>query len=193
MLYVSDMHTYLQINLGDVLQHVKSEQGRYLQCVGKTRVSVVTYVNVCNVIRHWHAYIPHVKSEQVVPSIVLRTHVFLLILMSMLYISDTHTNLEGVPQHVKSEGRSLQCFGRTRVSVNTYINVCNVIRPRYAYTSWCCACYSSSKVNKVVLAAFWESMWFCRYLCKMLISQNFDCTVHSSVCPPRNRIGTEMH
>ena len=53
----------------------------------------------------------------------------------MLYISDTHTNLEGVPQHVKSEGRSLQRFGRTRVSVNTYVNVCNVIRPRYAYTS----------------------------------------------------------
>ena len=38
--------------LDAVLQHVKSEQGRYLQCVGKTRVSVNTYVNVCNVIRH---------------------------------------------------------------------------------------------------------------------------------------------
>ena len=42
MLYVSDMHAYLDA----VLQQVKSEQGRPLQCFGKTRVSVDTYVNV---------------------------------------------------------------------------------------------------------------------------------------------------
>ena len=70
------------------------------------------------------------KVNKVVPCSVLGKHVFLLILMSMLYVSDTHTHLEAVPQYVKSEqGRSLQCFGKTRVSVNTYVNVCNLIRP----------------------------------------------------------------
>ena len=42
MLYVSDMHAYLDA----VLQHVKSEQGRSLQFLGKARVSDNIYVNV---------------------------------------------------------------------------------------------------------------------------------------------------
>ena len=64
------------------------------------------------------------KVNNVVPSSVFGKHVLLSILMSMLYVSDTHTHLEAVPQHVKSEqGRSLQCFGKTRVSVDTYVNV----------------------------------------------------------------------
>ena len=49
---------------------------------------------------------------------------FLSVLMSMLYVSDMHTYLDAVLQHVKSEqGRSLQCFGKTHVSVDTYVNV----------------------------------------------------------------------
>ena len=45
---------------------------------------------------------------------------FLSVLMSMLYVSDMHTYLD---THVKSEqGRSLQRFGKIRVSVATYVN-----------------------------------------------------------------------
>mgnify|MGYP001218461483 FL=1 len=42
MLYVSDVHTYLDA----VLQHVQSEQGRTLQCLGKHVFIVDIYVNV---------------------------------------------------------------------------------------------------------------------------------------------------
>ena len=49
---------------------------------------------------------------------------FLWVLMSMLYVSDMHTYLDAVLQQVKIEqGRSLQCFGKTRVSDDTYVNV----------------------------------------------------------------------
>ena len=49
---------------------------------------------------------------------------FLSILMSMFYVSDMDSYRDAVLQHVKSEqGRSLQCFGKPRVSVDTYVNV----------------------------------------------------------------------
>ena len=45
MLYVSDMHTYLQFDLGAVLQHVKSEEVRPVECFGEPCVCINTYVN----------------------------------------------------------------------------------------------------------------------------------------------------
>ena len=71
------------------------------------------------------AVLQHVKSEQgSFPAVFMEKHVFLSILMPMLYVSDMHAYLDAVLQQVKSEqGRPLQCFGKTRVSVDTYVNV----------------------------------------------------------------------
>ena len=41
--------------------------------------------------------------------------------MSIFYVSDMDSYLLAVPQHGKSEqGRSQLCFGKTRVSVDTF-------------------------------------------------------------------------
>ena len=76
LLYVSDVHDYLDT----VLQHVKSEQGRSLHflfdMICQTRVSVDPYVIA---IRHnyLHAVLQHVKSEQCLPCCVYGKDVLL--------------------------------------------------------------------------------------------------------------------
>ena len=75
------------------------------------------------------------KSEQGRPCSVLGKHVFLSILMSMLYVSDMHTYLDAVLQQVKREqGRSLQCYANLGHCAAHTVVPCSVL-----LTLTCCA------------------------------------------------------
>ena len=164
--YVSDMDSYLLA----VLQHVKSEQGRSLRCLWKN-TCFCQYLCQCytSVICMHILMLCYSRSKvnKVVPCSVLGKHVFLSIHMSMLYVSDMHTYLDAVLQHVKSDqGRSLQYLGKARVSVNIYVNV---ICQWYAYASWCCAT-TCQKWTRSFSEVFWENTCFCQYSCQRYTS-----------------------
>ena len=81
---------------------------------------------------------------------------FLLMLMSMLYVSDVHTYLDAVLQRVKSEQ------GSSRGVYEFY----------HGYTSVLCIhsfklCYSMSKVNKFALSSVLENPVFVLILCQL--------------------------